>query len=282
MTRRYLQANTFIRACAAGGVAFGCAQASTQAATARPLWELGGAAVGVSQQAYPGADQQVNRALALPYFIYRGEVLRADDDTTGLRAIKTAQYEVDVGVAGSFGAGGDAIDARRGMRKLGTLVELGPRLKWNLGSGIAGGRWSTEFPLRAVFDLSDGAARRGLSFEPELVFDREVPGRWRYSASVSAILADRTLARTFYEVAPSEATALRPAFSARSGLVAWRFTTSATVNLGPDWRAFGFVRVDSVSGAANQASPLVRQTVGGSIGLGLSYTWKRSLQGARD
>lgn len=97
---------------------------------ARPaLWEVGGVAFGVSQQAYPGSDQQVNRALPLPYFIYRGELLRADRDTAGIRALKTDTFELDVGLAGSFGANSGALDARRGMREIGTLVELGPRLK---------------------------------------------------------------------------------------------------------------------------------------------------------
>jgi MipA family protein len=266
---------------AASGLAWGT-PAWAQAPASLPLWEVGGAAIGVSQQAYPGADEQVKRAIALPYFIYRGEVLRADRETAGLRAFKTPEFEVDVAVAGTFGTRGDGIDARRGMRELGTLVELGPRLRWNLGAAPGGGRWRAEFPLRAVFDLSDGAANRGLSFEPELVFERQTRGGLRYSTSISAIVADTRLARTFYEVAPSEATDLRPAYAARSGLVAWRLSASASHGWGPDWRVFGFVRVDSVAGAANEASPLVRRTTGATAGLGLAYTWLRSERRASD
>lgn len=258
------------------------AQQPQEAAGAPPLWELGGFTVGVSQQAYPGSDQQVQRALALPFFIYRGEVFRADRDTLGLRAFKTPEFELDIGVAGAFGSSSEELDARRGMRKLGTLVELGPRLKWNLGEAPGNGRWRAEFPLRAVFDLSDSAAHRGLSFEPELIFERRARGGWTYSASVSAIVADRKLARTFYEVTPAEATAQRSAYSASSGLVAWRLSTSFSRSLSPDWRLFGFARLDTVAGAANQASPLVREKTGASVGLGLVYTWMRSEQRARD
>ena len=32
-----------------------------------PLWEIGVGAGGISQLAYPGADEQVNRAVAAPY-----------------------------------------------------------------------------------------------------------------------------------------------------------------------------------------------------------------------
>jgi MipA family protein len=255
--------------------------AMAQAAADAPLWELGAFAIGVSQQAYPGSNQQVNRALALPFFVYRGDVLRADRDTAGIRAIKTPRFEVDIGVAASFGSNSDEIDARSGMRDLGTLVELGPRLKWNLGAAPGGGRWRAEFPLRAVFDLSDGAANRGLSFEPELVLETARAG-WRYSASVSAVVADAKLARTFYEVTSVDATPLRPAYAAKRGLLAWRLGGFVSRELGADWRLFGFARLDSVAGAANEDSPLVRQTSGVSVGVGVAYTWMRSQQRGQD
>lgn len=261
-----------------GAVSMG---AAAQEASGPALWEIGGVGLGVSQQAYPGSDQQVNRALALPYVLYRGKWLRADRDTAGIRALKTDTLELDVGFAGAFGASSGDLDARRGMRALGTLVELGPRLKWHLGAAPGGGRLTAEFPLRAVFDLSDRAAHRGMSFEPRLVHARQ-SGPWRYSASVGAILADTRLMQTFYQVNPAEALAGRPAYNADSGLVSWRLGGSFSRSLSRDWNVFGFVRLDSVAGAANASSPLVRRTTGASAGLGVAYTWMRSAQRAQD
>ena len=272
------------------GVVAGCCAVLSTAALAQaddrpggaPLWELGGVALGVSQNAYPGSDQQVNRALALPYFIYRGDVFRADRETAGIRALKTETLELDLGFAGAFGSGSDTIEARQGMRKLGTLVELGPRLKWDLGAGPAGGRLNAVFPVRAVLDLSDQAAHRGWSFEPKLSYARRSDSGWRYSASVSAIVADTRLAQTFYEVRSSEATALRPAYAAQSGLVSLRLGTTFSRSLGRDWNLFGFARLDSVAGAANESSPLVRRSTGATAGLGVAYTWMRSERAAFD
>ena len=272
------------------GIFAGCCAALSTAALAQvpagpgaaPLWELGGVVLGVSQNAYPGSDQQVNRALALPYFIYRGDVLRADRETVGIRALKTETFDLDVGFAGAFGSGSQTIDARHGMRKLGTLVEMGPRLKWDLGAGPAGGRLSAEFPARAVLDLSDKAAHRGWSFEPKLTYARRSASGWRYSASVSAIVADTRLAQTFYEVRSSEATAMRPAYTAESGLVSLRLGTAFSRSLGKDWNLFGFARLDTVAGAANESSPLARRSTGGTVGLGVVYTWMRSERAAFD
>jgi outer membrane protein len=192
------------------------ARAAEPARSGPPLWELGGMAFGVSQQAYPGSDEHLNRALA--------------------------------------------------------LVELGPRLKVRLGEA-AGGRWRLDLPVRGVFDLNDGARHRGLSFEPELLFERQAHAGWRYGMGLSAI---------FYGVRADQVSPWRSAYAARSGLVAWRLSLSASHSLSRDWRLFGFARLDSVSGAANEASPLVRRSSGASVGLGLSYTWMRSEASAHD
>jgi hypothetical protein len=40
--------------------------------------------------------------------------------------------------------------------------------------------------------------------------------------------------------------------------------------------------VDTVAGAANEHSPLVRQTTGATFGMGVSYNWLRSEQRGRD
>lgn len=253
-----------------------------QTPTALPLWEVGAVALGVSQQAYPGSDQNVGRGLALPFFIYRGQVLRADRGTLGVRAMKNPNFELDLGVSAAFGSNSDDIAARQGMPNLGTLIELGPRLKWNLGSAPGGGTWRAELPLRAVFDLSNNAAHRGWSLEPELVYERRAKGGWRYSTSLGLIVADQQLAATFYQVTPELATLTRPAYAAQSGLLGWRLGTSFSRSLNPDWRLFGFARLDSVSGSANQNSPLVRQTTGASVGLGVAYTWMRSSERASD
>lgn len=244
-----------------------------------PLWELGAFGIGVSQQAYPGAATQVRRALVLPYLVYRGEILRADRGAVGLRALKTADLELDVGVAAAFGSSANDSPARRGMPDLGMLVEAGPRLTWKLSAG--GAPWRAEFPLRGVFDLSDGLAHKGLVFEPTLIAARRAGG-WQMQASVGAVFADRRLADTFYGVAPAHATPTRPIYAAQGGRIAWRLGSSVGYRVTPDLRLFAFLRVDSVAGAANRTSPLVERPTGASAGIGLSWTLVRSQRLAAD
>jgi outer membrane protein len=268
----------------AGACAFLLAVSATAQTAPKPplpLWELGiGGATG-SQQAYPGASEQTTRTLVLPYAIYRGQVLRTDRGALGLRAVRTPRFEFDLGVAGSLGSSSSRIEARRGMPDLGTLIEAGPRLRWNLSGDEASGGWSLDLPLRAVFDLSDGLARRGVAFEPRLTYQSQVAD-WRWSASGGAILGSRQLADTFYGVAPVYATAARPAYEARAGLITWRLSGSLSKPFTPSLRGFATLRLDSVAGARNADSPLVRERQGWSAGVGLVYTLKTSQRPAFD
>ena len=247
----------------------------------RPLWEVGGVGLAVSQQAYPGSERQVQRGLALPYVIYRGRFLRADSEGVGVRAVRTPRFELDVSAAAAFGSRAGDDPVRAGMPNLGTLVEFGPRVKWNLAGTPREGLWRIDLPLRGVFDLSDSLEHRGTVFQPALVWHRRQDA-WHLTVAGSVLLADRRLAATFYEVAPAFATAARPAYQARSGLLATRLSASVSRELTRDWSVFGFARIDSVAGAANRASPLVRQATGATVGIGLSWTWWRSAQPAAD
>jgi MipA family protein len=248
----------------------------------KPLWELGFFGLGVAQQAYPGAKEEVRRAIIAPYALYRGKVLRVDQHGAGLRAINTPTVEVELSASATLGAAPGSIEARRGMPELGTLVEVGPRIRWNLGEGIAGERWRLSAPVRGVFDLSNGMAYRGLAFEPELALEQRTRDAWTFDVRLGALVGNRGLVNTFYEVAPQYATLERPAYEAKPGLISWRLGVTASRRMGPDWRLLTFVRVDNVAGAANASSPLIKAKTGASAGIGLAWTWMRSSEPAEE
>lgn len=251
-------------------------QTADDAAAPQPLWEIGVFGFGVSQAAYPGAAERTRRAFGLPFAIYRGKYFRADENTVGVRALKTPTTELDIGFAGSFGARSNDVEIRRGMPSLGTLFEFGPRLKVNLPAPMPGSRLRVELPLRAVLDVSDSFQGRGFSFEPELDFGLSTAGGTRLGAKVGLIFGDRKLNHYLYGVAPQYASVTRPAYQGQAGLIASRVGLSTASSLGKDWEVFTFARYDSVSGAANAASPLVRKSGGPSVGIGLAWTFWRS------
>ncbi|MDB5951385.1 MAG: hypothetical protein JWR65_3240 [Massilia sp.] len=256
--------------------------AAASDAPALPLWEAGVGGFAVSTPAYPGSSDRSSRLLALPFLIYRGEVLRSDAGGIGARLMHNDLLELDVGFAGALPARSDAVAARSGMPDLGTLVEFGPRLKLLLANPTPSSRLRLELPLRAVIELRGGARRQGATFEPRLVWDtRETGSPWGFDASVAVVVGDRTINRYFYEVEPRYATAGRPAYGAGAGLMLVRVGLAASYKLNTDVRLFGFVRQESYAGAANRDSPLMKQGSGTSIGAGFAWTLGRSASLAR-
>ena len=59
----------------------------------QPKYELGVGAIGLQSPFYPGAGQSRFRVIPFPFFIYRGEVFRADDEGTRARLQKAQSYE---------------------------------------------------------------------------------------------------------------------------------------------------------------------------------------------
>ena len=270
-------------ACALVTAALSAQALAQEAEQALPLWELGMVAVGVSTPAYPASTERVSRALALPIFFYRGEVLRADRDSVGARLVHTRDYDFDVSFAASLPSSSRDIAARNGMPDLGTLVEFGPRLKLTLARPTPASRLRLELPVRAVLEVNGGVRGQGLAFEPELGFESAARlDGWRFSVSGSLVLGDHQLNQYFYGVSPQFASAARPAYDARAGLLATRLSASTSKDQTPHLRVFGFVRYESYSGSANSASPLFLRSDGTTVGVGMVWTLVHSERRAAD
>ena len=248
-----------------------------------PLWEAGVGAAVFSTPAYPGSSDRSNRGLVLPFLLYRGKVLRADQEGVGARLLDTDKVEFDVGFAAALPAHSNDVEARRGMPDLGTLVEFGPRVKYKFADLGGAGRLRFELPARAVIEARGGLRRQGWTTEPRFVWERRADaGRWTMEAQVGAVFGDRRIHGYFFDVAPQYATADRPAYRADSGLMLVRTGLGGTVRVNPDVRVFAFVRLDSYAGSANRDSPLFRKDVGASAGVGLAWTLARSARRAND
>jgi len=211
----------------------------------------------------------------LPFGIYRGSLLRVDGNGIGLRALHTPRFEWDVSGAGAFGSASSKVRARRGMPGIGTLVEVGPALKINLGD-LADARrdphlTQLELPVRAVFDVNDGLSHRGWTFEPRLVHTAWTGPRFSLILSAGALVGDRTINHLYYGVDALYATADRPAYDARGGLIATRLNASLRQRISPTLRLQYFAQFESVRGAANEDSPLVRSKQ--DAGFGVSLIW---------
>lgn len=249
--------------------------------TETSLWTAGLFLVAGSHPAYPGADHRVQSARLLPFVTYRGPVLRVEGGSAGLRTLRTPRYELDFSAAGSFGSGGSDVKDRAGMPSIGTLAEIGPSLRINLGD-LDSGRERTplrlSLPLRAVFDVSRDFDYVGVAFAPRLSYTVPLTPDWRLTTYAEVLAGNRQLTDLFYGVAPVYATPTRPTYRADAGLIATSLGASVSRALGDkgEWRIGAFAGLQSVAGAANEDSPLVGRKLDGRVGLTLSWTAYRS------
>ncbi len=246
----------------------------------KPLFEFGVVGGAGYVPNYPASDESSVEAIALPYFVYRGEIIRAGD--RGLvrgRLIRRRNVELDISLSGSFSTDSDDNDARRGMPDLDYLVEVGPRLQLTLARAERWAKLELELPLRAVFstDLSS-IDHRGFVFAPELAYQHEnlLQTGTQLKLSIGAKFADEELQDYFYEVDDRFETSTRPAFEADFGYLGSRLQLLASRPFGKRFRAFAGGAIDLHQGAANEDSPLFREDVTYSVGIGLIWSFYHS------
>lgn len=248
----------------------------------RPLLELGIAAGGGWVPDYPASDEGRARGIVAPYLIYRGELLRADEQGARARTRLSEGIELSLSASGALPVSSSDNDARRGMPDLDWLGEVGPTVRftlWRSARAARPQRLVFDTPVRAVFSTDWSSVRyRGLTFSPTLAIEEAdlVRQGSRLRVALSPIFATGRLMDYFYRVDPQFAEPDRPAFDASGGYLGTHLTLSWRL---PITGRLTFVvggRVENFSGATNADSPLFRTEWSGAVAVGLAFTLWRS------
>lgn len=235
-----------------------------------PLWEFGLGIGGISIPDYRGSDNSQDYLLPLPYFRYRGDLVKVDRDGGHLDIFENKSLELDISFNAAPPVNSDDNEARRGMPDLDPTIEIGPELNIllteNLGNPI---RWKIVLPVRAVIATDFSHTQQiGWTFAPHLHFKYDF--NWRFSLSLGPVYATEKYHDYYYQVDPAFATADRPAFDAKGGYSGARLTATISKRFSKYWIG-AFARYDSLSGAAFEDSPLVKKR--GSLMIGVGIAW---------
>ncbi len=243
-----------------------------QATGGKPLGEAGIVAGGARVVDYPGADQSHPRGLVAPFVIYRGPILRVDQRGVRGRLLDTPDWELNLSATAAFNVRNN--DAREGMPALDYLFGVGPQLIYK---GLRGsfGDPTLYLKTRATFSTNFHQVHsRGLSVDPEV--------RWRmhpfaesptlFTLTLQPTWTSRALQGYFYDVEASQATPTRPTYRARAGYLGTEASFTLTGRSGSRLSWFASVRAMSLHGAANTASPLLRDRSNVSVGAGVLWT----------
>lgn len=243
-----------------------------------PLYEYGVVGIAAQLPHYRGSDEYSTYAFPLPYFIYRGEKIKANRD--GVRGIfwRNEKFQTDISLSGNPPVTDDN-DAREGMGELDGLIEIGPALRyyfydfgeresfflqWNVRAGFSFG-----------FDSGLDVSYQGLISDFSLVYRNASLFREqniRFHLKTGPQFGDKKIHSYFYEVGEEFVTETREQYSAEAGYGGWQVSGSILKELTPKfWLSF-YGRYINSSGAAFEDSPLVETT--NNYVIGTLLLWK--------
>jgi len=246
----------------------------------RPLLEAGIVGGGGWLPDYPAAEQNHWRGVVAPFLIYRGELLRSDEQGMRGRLYRARDLELNLSLGGAFRASSRDNRAREGMPDLDWIGELGPGLRWEAWRDPAARRRLTlEVPLRAVFSTDFSQIRyRGFTFAPEVAFEQYGlfrPGS-RARISIGPVFGSGRYMDYFYRVEGEFARPGRPAYNAKGGYLGTRAQFSYRLPVTERLSLVAGGRLENFSGASNADSPLYKREFNATLVGGVSFSLYRS------
>jgi len=247
----------------------------------RSLYEFGAGGFYSQLPDYPGSENFRARWLMIPFFRYRGENFRSDDE--GTRAIFnfSKKFKIEFSFGGNFPATSKGNKTREGMDDLDFLFEIGPRIAYEFYKDETG-RVRIQLPLRGAFamnlnflELDFFIKRQGTLSGPEFQYERILNKTWEFNYWMSLNYLDEGYSDYFYEVRPKDATNRRPAYNAKGGFLGYDHSTGLlyrTKNL----RLFMGIRYSDYREAVVRESPLFKNAENTVAFMGMTYIFSRS------
>jgi outer membrane protein len=240
----------------------------------KPLWEAGIGVGGLMFDDYRGSDESNFYPVPVPYFVYRGRILKADRDGVRGLLFDRRYAEINMSVNATTPVESDDNDARRGMPDLKSTLELGPSFEWHVWRSTDERiKLDLRFPVRVPITIEPSPQTVGWIFSPRVNVDfLDVAGYtgWDLGVSIGPMYAHRKYHEYFYSVSPAYATAQRPAYEADGGYSGSHLIVSLSKRFAGYWVG-AFLRYDSLSGAAFESSPLVKTKSSMFGGFGIAW-----------
>ncbi len=224
-----------------------------------PLWELGLGLGAVHQSYYTGTKQSRVIWLPIPVPVYRGNVLKSDDDGIRAQLFKSDRAKLDLSMDFNAQLKSDDVDLREGMKDVGNIVEIGPSFEFLLRKDEKS-RLHLNMPLRASIEIGEaGVESRGFNFSPHLTYHRDLAfadKSWIAGVSLGPQFGNADYHDIYYGVGARYATQNRAAYKTDSGYSGSRLQLTMKSNNSKRF-LLGFLRYENIDGATFDDSPLV-------------------------
>lgn len=253
----------------------------TSMAEPLPLWEVGAGVGVIALPDYRGSDERSTYALPTPYFVYRGEYLKADQSGLRAKLFDNDRIEANLSLNATVPVRSRNNQARRGMPDLKPTVEVGGNVSFALWNSTDS-RMKLDFraPLRTAITVESSPKQIGWLFAPNFNLDIADPAGlsgWKLGMQAGPLFNSRKYNDYFYSVHPSQALPDRSAYQASGGYAGSQFTAALSKRYRRHWVG-GFLRYDTLAGAVFDDSPLVRDRHGLSAGVAITWIFGESSQ----
>jgi len=246
------------------------------------LLEIGVGAITIDIPDYPGSGHNTTHTIPFPAAIYRGDLLRADEEGgVRTRFFHGPRMELNMSVGGQLPSNSEENPDRTGMPDLHTIIELGPGLIFHFipPSRDAKRKLSLNVPLR--YAISSDLKRfdgRGFIFNPVIYYIEEqfLLKHLTLFTSFDTRFATRRLHDYFYSVTPQFATSHRPHYQAKGGYLGSSLSLGLTYSFKRRLNVIFGLYHSNYQGSPNLDSPLFAKKETTSIGIGLIWWFYQS------
>lgn len=245
----------------------------------KPKWEFGAVVANINTPLYPASKNQHNKLLTVPYFIYRGDVIRIGDKSiVSAVAVEKPTYKVDLSLRAAFKTNSEDSKVRAGMPELDYLFEFGPKFSFLVHDKKTHETW-LDLQFRGVFSTDfSNVKQRGYAFEPSiywktdnLFFDNSVT-----TISISSTIASKKTHQYFYSVDNQYVTEQRGSYSANSGYLGTSLLFRQNFEINGNYNIFLGLKLNSWQGSRSENSPLFEEKLTYSFVLGLKWNLYQS------
>jgi outer membrane scaffolding protein for murein synthesis (MipA/OmpV family) len=241
----------------------------------RPLYEVGGALVTFNIPNYPGAASNTPRFIPSPFFIYRGDFFRSDEDGTRARLLNSDIFELGMSGGFNFPIDSNSNAARKGMPDTDTLFGIGPNvlIRFFEGDPLNKLTLGVGFRLNLAIGSQFLIKEQGWLIEPNLRYFRRFSKGSPFSlfAGLSMSYGDKKYNRFFYQVDEEYKTSKRDRYDAKEGVVDIGTSLAFSYNINSKASLFLGAFQSNLTTAANKNSPLVEEQI--NTGIVAGFVW---------
>lgn len=240
-----------------------------------PKIELGAGIGWVNLPYYPGAKERRNIVLPFPAFIYRGDILRADEDG-GMRGrfFSSERFEINASFGLTLPVDNEDVAVRSQMNELDPLLEVGPGLIYHIIPRQKNKKFSLSLNLapRLAFSTDFKSAKeQGYALNPLFYSWYQFSKRLTLFSGLSGLWATKEYQEYFYEVPSQYATATRPSYQAQAGNISYNLSQFLIFNPSTSFSVVVGGIYENYHWAANKESPLHQKDE--NFSTILAFTW---------